>query len=289
MIRICVAGVTGWVGQSLAPAILAAPDLELVGAVSRAAKGKRLGEVLHHASVGADSVSADLQTDSPPDRRSGLSLRVSGTVEEALRAQTDVLIDYTAPSSVKGNVLHALTRNVHVVIGTSGLADADYQEIDAAARRNGVGVQAAGNFAIAAVLLQHFALIAARHMPSWEVIDYAAANKPDAPSGTARELVHRLAKVRSPQVEIPIDATQGAPEARGLTLDGTQVHSIRVPGQIIGLEVIFGQPSQRLSLRYDGGSGAEPYVEGTLLAARGVGSFVGLRRGLDQLLGLAAP
>jgi 4-hydroxy-tetrahydrodipicolinate reductase len=265
VIRVCVAGATGWVGRSLVPAIVAAPDLELVGAVSRSAQGKSLGEALGLP---------------------GLGLRVSGTVAEALAATTDVLIDYTTPESVKANVLHAIGRKVHVVLGTSGLNDDDYQKIAEAAQRHGVGVLAAGNFAISAVLLQHFAAIAARYMPSWEVIDYSDAGKPDAPSGTTREIVHRLSTVRAPEVEIPIGETQGSPEARGLTLNGTQVHSIRLPGYVIASEVIFGKPNERLSLRYDGGSGAEPYVDGTLLAVRRVSKFVGLRRGLDQVLEL---
>src|SRR5436305_9923103 len=209
MIRICIAGATGWVGRSLVPAIVAAPDLELVGAVSRTAQGKTLGEAL-----------------GIPD----LPLRVSGTVAEALAVATDVLIDYTSPESVKANVLQAIDRKVHVILGTSGLDDRDFAEIDEAARRHGVGVLAAGNFAISAVLLQHFAAITARYMPSWEVIDYSDAGKPDAPSGTTREIVHRLSKVRAPEVAIPIGETQGFPAARGLTLNGTQIHSIRLPG-----------------------------------------------------------
>ncbi|HEX3555119.1 MAG TPA: 4-hydroxy-tetrahydrodipicolinate reductase [Thermoanaerobaculia bacterium] len=269
MIRICVAGATGWVGRSLVPEIVAAPDLELVGAVSRTAQGKTLGEAL-----------------GLPDLPLRL-LRITGSVEEALAAETDVLIDYTSPESAKANVLQAIARKVHVVIGTSGLNDDDFREIDEAARRHGVGVLAAGNFAISAVLLQHFAVIAARYMPSWEVIDYSDAGKPDAPSGTTREIVHRLAKVRAPEVAIPIGETQGFPAARGLTLNGTQIHSIRLPGYVIAAEVIFGKPNELLSLRYTGGSGAEPYVDGTLLAARRVGGFVGLRRGLDQVLDLA--
>lgn len=72
---------------------------------------------------------------------------------------------------------------------------------------------AAGNFAISAVLMQHFAAIAATFMPNWEIIDYATDSKPDAPSGTARELVYRLSAVRSPLVRIPIEDTQGSKEA----------------------------------------------------------------------------
>ena len=270
MTRICVAGATGWVGQSLVPAILAAPDLELVGAVARQAAGTPLGPAL-----------------GIPD----LPLVISATVAEALApnrgAKADVFIDYTSPTSVKANVLTAIESGVHAVIGTSGLDEAAYGEIDEAAKRHGVGVLAAGNFAISAVLLQYFALLAAKYMPSWEVIDYAGAGKPDAPSGTARELAHRLAAAGAPELQVPIAETLGAPVARGLTLDGTQVHSIRLPGYVLGVEALFGKADERLSIRHDAGSGAALYVGGTLLAARRVSSFAGLRRGLNCLLDLS--
>ncbi|GAC1370404.1 MAG: hypothetical protein NVSMB44_37510 [Ktedonobacteraceae bacterium] len=73
-------------------------------------------------------------------------------------------------------------------------------------------------------------------------------------------------------------------EALAAPIDGTQVHSIRVPGYIIAFETIFGLPEERLSIRHDAGSGAEPYVSGTLLAARKVLEVNGLVRGLDRLL-----
>ncbi|TIP99917.1 MAG: 4-hydroxy-tetrahydrodipicolinate reductase, partial [Mesorhizobium sp.] len=84
----------------------------------------------------------------------------------------------------------------HVVIGTSGMGASDFGEIDAAARANRVGVVAAGNFSITATLMKRFALMAAKYVPDVEVIDYASARKPDAPSGTARELAEALADVR---------------------------------------------------------------------------------------------
>jgi 4-hydroxy-tetrahydrodipicolinate reductase len=51
-----------------------------------------------------------------------------------------------------------------------------------------------------------------------------------------------------------------------------------------GHEPIFGLPEERLSIRHDAGSGAQPYVSGTLLAARKVMQVSGLVRGLDRLL-----
>ena len=129
-------------------------------------------------------------------------------------------------------------------------------------------VLACGNFALTVVLLQKFAEAAARLIPQWEIIDYAHDDKVDAPSGTARELAARLAKVRAPEPTVPVDDTVGPREARGATLSGSQVHSIRLPGYVISAEVIFGMPDQKLTIRHDAGSSARPYVDGALLAIR---------------------
>jgi len=147
-------------------------------------------------------------------------------------------------------------------------------------------VLACGNFALTVVLLQKFAEAAARLIPQWEIIDYAHDDKVDAPSGTARELASRLGKIRAPQPTIPLDRTVGPREARGATLAGSQVHSIRLPGYVISAEVIFGMPDQKLSIRHDSGSSARPYVDGALLAIRKVSTLVGVRRGLDSVLDL---
>jgi 4-hydroxy-tetrahydrodipicolinate reductase len=78
----------------------------------------------------------------------------------------------------------------------------------------------------------------------------------------------------------------GAPEARGATLSGSQVHSIRLPGYVISAEVIFGLPDQKLTLRHDSGSSARPYVDGALIAIRKVSTLTGVHRGLDSVLDL---
>jgi 4-hydroxy-tetrahydrodipicolinate reductase len=53
---------------------------------------------------------------------------------------------------------------------------------------------------------------------------------------------------------------------------------------MISVDAIFGMPDQKLILRHESGSSAEPYVSGALLAIRKVGTFVGLRRGLDSVM-----
>jgi 4-hydroxy-tetrahydrodipicolinate reductase len=248
-IRVCVAGVTGWTGGAVAAAVGGAADLELVAGVSR----------------------------SDPESFS--------TVAEALDAvEADVLVDYTHAGAVKENVLAGLGRGVAVVVGSSGLSADDYAEIDALAREREVGVVAAGNFSLAAALLLRFAVEAAGRFETWEVVDYASAGKADAPSGTARELAERLAEVRTPRLQVAVAETLGARDARGATVAGTQVHSLRLPSFVVSTEVVFAGPGERLTLRHDAGDTPAPYVEGTLLAIRAVPGRIGLTRGLDRLL-----
>jgi 4-hydroxy-tetrahydrodipicolinate reductase len=262
-LNICIAGATGWVGKPLCLAVSATDDLSLVGAVSPTHKGRNLKDVIDD---------------------SDLELTVSGSVAEALDTPTDVLVDYTTADAVKANVMTAIRKGVHVVIGSSGLTNEDFVEINQVALENKVGVIAAGNFAITAVLLQRFACEAAKYLSHWEIIDYASDAKHDAPSGTARELAFRLSEIRKPEVTYPIEETTGERESRGVTLNGSQIHSIRLPSYVIGVEVIFGAEEERLSIRHDAGSGAEPYIQGTLLAIRKVRDHVGLVRGLDKIM-----
>jgi 4-hydroxy-tetrahydrodipicolinate reductase len=115
------------------------------------------------------------------------------------------------------------------------------------------------------------------------VIDYASLGKPDAPSGTSRELAERLDDIGSPTVAVPVEETLGAPEARGATVGATQVHSLRLPSFSVSTEIVFGGDDEWLTIRHDAGSTPAPYVAGTLLAIRAVPERVGVTRGLDQL------
>lgn len=249
MIRVCVAGITGWTGRPIAEAVEQADDLQLVAGVARS------------------------------DRA------YFSTVAEALeQSPADVLVDFTSASAVKENVHAALDRRVGVVVGSSGLSAADYEQIDARARTQDVGVVAAGNFSLTAALLLRAAVEAARYLDSWEVIDYASAGKPDAPSGTSRELAERLSEVRRPVLRVEVAEVEGHPDARGADIAGTRVHSLRLPSFVVSSEVVFAADGERLSIRHDAGETPAPYVGGTLLAIRAVSGRVGLTRGLDQLL-----
>jgi len=155
-LRIIVAGATGWTGSAVAKGVLDAEDMTLVGAVARNAAGQDIGTVLGRDAVG---------------------VKVSETLEDALKEKCDILIDYTKPHVVKGHAITALNNGVHVVIGTSGLTAEDFAEIEKLALAKGLSVFASGNYSITAALMTRFALMAAKHVADVEVIDYASAKK----------------------------------------------------------------------------------------------------------------
>ncbi|MGL5361921.1 MAG: 4-hydroxy-tetrahydrodipicolinate reductase [Bosea sp. (in: a-proteobacteria)] len=267
MIRITLAGCTGWVGKALVAAVSQAPDMVLVAGVSRKAAGQDMG------------VAAGLAANGVP---------VFAGMAEALAVPSDVVIDYTKPDIVKANVLASAAAGRHVVVGASGMTADDYAEISAAALKAKVGVLAAGNFSITATLLKRFAREAARYVPDVEIIDYASPKKPDTPSGTGRELAEILGSERQAGTSMPVTELGGVRETRGGAIGAplaVQVHSVRMPGYVLSCEALFGLPDERLVIRHDAGTSAAPYVGGTLLAARRVAEQVGLRRGLDSLMG----
>jgi 4-hydroxy-tetrahydrodipicolinate reductase len=258
MIRVCVAGITGWTGDPIARAIAGADDLVLVSGVSRSRAG---------------TTSEDL------------GVPILGSVAEALQVvEADVVVDFTDAAAVRQNVLAAVAGGVSVVVGSSGLTAEDYAEIDERAREAGVGVIAAGNFSLLAALLVRSAAAIAGHVPSWEILDYASASKPDVPSGTSRELAERLGETGGPALGHPLETLHGPVEARGASVAGTQIHSIRLPSFVVSTEIVFAAPGGRLTLRHDPGESPAPYVSGTLLAIRSVRERVGLTRGLDALI-----
>jgi 4-hydroxy-tetrahydrodipicolinate reductase len=263
VINVCFAGITGWTAPPIVAAVDRSDDLRLTAGVSRSAAGRTL----------ADAVGS---------RSNGL---VYASVTEALQsAPVDVLVDYTSATAVKNNVWTAVRAGVNVVIGSSGLTAADYEELNRLARDHSAGVIAAGNFSIMAAVLRRAAAMAADHLDSWEIIDYASDTKPDVPSGTSRELAETLGAIRTPKLAVALRDLHGPVEARGAEVAGSRIHSVRLPSFVVTTEIVFSGPGERLVMRHDPGTDPDPYVAGTLLAVRGVTETVGVRRGLDSLL-----
>lgn len=257
MQRICMAGATGLSGGTIAAAFAADPRFDLTACVARSSAG----EQVHGAPCFA-------------------------TVAEALtEAEFDVLVDYTQADAVFAHTMQAIDAGRRVVIGTSGLTAADYAKIDDAARAARLGVVASGNFALTAALMTQFSLMAAEYLDWFEIIDYSRPKKTDAPTGTARELAERMGDIKKPAFEVDPATVKGEPGLRGGSVNGVQVHSIRMPSYSATVTSTFAAGNSRLTITHDADShSADILVPGTLLAAQKVMGITGLLRGLDNLL-----
>jgi 4-hydroxy-tetrahydrodipicolinate reductase len=179
---------------------------------------------------------------------------------------------------------------MHVVVGTSGFDEERLAQVQKLVESGDAsrGVVIAPNFALGAVLLMRFAREAAAHFSSVEIVETHHPDKVDAPSGTAVHTARTIAQAREHAgVASAPDATQRSLDgARGTSVDGVPVHSIRLRGAVAHEEVVFGNAGEILTLRHDSLDRAG-FMPGVLLAVREVSNRPGLTVGIEPLLGLS--
>ena len=262
MTTVIVNGACGRMGQAVLKAVQEADGLELVGAVD--IKG------------GADTGSL-------------VGLPANGILVETdleallARKKPEVMVDFTRPDVVFGNVMTALAHKTSPVVGTTGLSDEQKAEIAKAAEENDTPAFIAPNFAIGAVLLMVMSRQAAKYMPDVEIIELHHDKKLDAPSGTAIQTAAMIAEVRKAHKQGNPDEFEKLEGARGADYEGMHIHSVRLPGYVAHQEVIFGGLGQALTIRHDS-MNRESFMPGVVLAAKKVRSLEGLTVGLDKLL-----
>lgn len=207
-------------------------------------------------------------------------------LSQLVDAGADVAVDLTLPDAVAGNVEFCLAHGISVVVGASGFDTSALAGLPA----DGPSVLVVPNFAVGAVLMMHVAALAAPHFEAVEVVELHHPGKADAPSGTARRTAQVVAAARRGMDPAP-DATDGGrslPGARGATVDGVPVHSVRLPGLVAHQEVILGSAGETLTVRHDSYDRAS-FMPGLLLAVREVRRRPGLTVGLEHVLGLTTP
>lgn len=210
------------------------------------------------------------------------------SLETLKEAGAEVIVDFTTPNAVMGNLEFCIANGIHCVVGTTGFDDERYDQVRAwCADNDGIGVLIAPNFAISAVLTMAFAKQAAPFFESAEVVEYHHPHKLDAPSGTAIKTAQGIAQARQDAgMEAVPDATEQALDgSRGADVDGVKVHAVRMTGMVAHEEVIFGTQDQALTIRQDS-FGRTSFVPGVLTGVRQVADRPGLTVGLDSYLGL---
>jgi 4-hydroxy-tetrahydrodipicolinate reductase len=248
-LRVAVLGAAGRMGAEVCRAVESAPDLRLV------------------ASVDQEGAPADCQA-----------------------AGAEVVVDFTRPDVVMTSLADVISRGMHAVVGTSGFDESRLGQVSEWLKQApGVGAVVAPNFALGAVLMMRFARQAAPWFESVEVVELHHPDKVDAPSGTAIRTAEEMAAARAaagvPNARLAAAAVEGP--ARGASVAGVPVHSVRLRGLVAHQEVLLGNVGETLTLRHDS-SDRSSFMPGVLAAVRAVPSRPGLTVGLEAVLGLDA-
>jgi len=201
-------------------------------------------------------------------------------------AGSDVVVDFTSPDSVMDHVHWCIDQGINLVVGTSGFSESRYDRIrNWLAHKPDLGVIVVPNFGVGAVLMMEFAARAAKYFESVEIIELHHPNKVDAPSGTSMATADMIARARAESGMPPMpDATKDEMAgARGTSVEGVRIHSLRASGLVAHQEVLFGTAGETLTIRHDSYD-RQSFMPGVLLAIREVVKRPGLTVGLGALL-----
>ena len=254
MLRVGVFGAGGRMGATVCDAVAADPELELVAAVDP----NRVG-----ATAGGLAAVADR-----------LAMAEAGA---------DVVVDFTIAEAARDNLAWLADQQIHAVVGTTGFTDVDLERFQAAFTAAERACIIAPNFAIGAVLMMRFAELAAPYFDTAEVIELHHDAKIDAPSGTARLTVEKMAAASGSWAPDPTEHEM-LPGVRGAEGPaGIRVHAVRMRGMVAHHEVILGTQGQALTIRHDS-TDRSSFMPGVLAAVKAAPDRSGLIIGLDALL-----
>jgi 4-hydroxy-tetrahydrodipicolinate reductase len=261
MLKVAVNGAAGRMGQELVRTLIKTQDVSLVAASDINNIGQDVGTVAGICR---------------------LNLEMS-TLEDALKKKPDVVVDFTNPTVVMGNIYKTFSAKTDMVIGTTGLVESDVKEIERLCEKYNTRAIIAPNFAIGAVLMMKFASIAAKFLQDVEIIEMHHEQKMDSPSGTAIKTAEIIANTKKNNLLGERKDFEKISGARGGEINGVRIHSVRLPGLVAHQEVIFGGIGQTLTVRHDS-LNREAFMPGVLLAIRKIKEVDRVIYGLENLI-----
>jgi len=249
MIQVVISGAGGKLATAIAEAVLAADDLELSGLFNP----NRAGQSIHGFTLSGDPGSM----------------------------KCDVVMETAHPDVVLDNLAEWRSGGHAVVVGTSGFTPERLASLRETWGSDGPPCLVVPNFSIGAVLMMRFAAEAAPHFENVEIVERHSPTKPDAPSGTALASAMGVAAAGGHSADGSTELVEGA---RGASVEGVRVHSLRLPGLISQQEVALSNSGEVLSIEHMS-TNYQSFAAGALLAIRKVGGLEpGVHLGLDSVL-----
>jgi len=257
--RVAVAGASGRMGRMLIEGLRASPDCRLAGALDLAGS----------PAIGTDAAAF-------------LGFSSGVVIRSELRAglaDAQVLIDFTRPEGTIAHLAACRELGVQMVIGTTGLSDAQKAEIADASRD--IAIMMAPNMSVGVNVTLKLLEMAAKALATGydiEIIEAHHRHKVDAPSGTALKMGEVIAGALGRDLkDCAVYAREGITGERDPSTIGFS--AIR-GGDIVGDHtVLFAGIGERIEITHKSSSRAT-YVQGSLRALR---FLAGQRSGLFDM------
>lgn len=207
-------------------------------------------------------------------------------VSQTAVAQADVWVDFTMPDAMLAQLELCVAAGKAMVIGVTGLSDAQYQQVQAASRH--IPIVWAPNMSVGVNLLLHLVQTAAKVMGQTADIEIIEAHhrfKKDAPSGTALAIGNSIAKALGRNLqEVAVYGREGITGERDQQTIGFA--TVR-GGDIIGDHTaLFADLGERLEISHKASS-RNTFAQGALRAALWLQNKQPGLYSMQQVLGLA--
>ena len=264
LIKVAVSGACGKMGSEVVRAVLTTDGMEIAAAIDINNTGKDIGELVLGKEFGV-KIESDLQA-------------------AIQNNNIDVVVDFTDPNSVFNNAKLILEAGARPVIGTTGLTEAQINELKELSKEKNIGGLIAPNFTTGAVLMMMFAKMASKYFDNAEIIEFHHNQKKDAPSGTAVKTAQMMAEEKEKFGLDNVPETEFIKGSRGGNGPADiKIHSVRMPGYVASQAVLLGSVGQVLKIRHDS-IDRKCYMPGVVLAIKYVFDNNQFIYGLENIL-----
>lgn len=203
----------------------------------------------------------------------------------ALAGLSDVLVDFSSPHALEGNLDAAMAAGAAIVVGTTGLEERHHWLIDHAAES--IAVLQTGNTSLGVTLLAHLVREAASRLgEDWdiEITETHHRMKVDAPSGTALLLGEAAAKGRG--IDLAAHSARGRDGITGARPSGEIGFAALRGGSVAGDHaVLFLGASERIALSHHA-ENRSIFANGAVRAALWLIGKAPGRYSMNEVLGL---